>query len=61
MTNDGHQKSANSLGIVELDHNGEQSFVELKRIKTTRREDKGGYRFYALPTGGTVMVRLGSR
>jgi len=50
-----------AIGVVELDHNGEQNFVELKRIKTTRREDKGGYRFYnlyALPTGGTVMVRL---
>jgi hypothetical protein len=50
-----------AIGVVELDHNGEQNFVELKRIKTTRREDKNGFRFYnlyALPAGGTVMVRL---
>jgi hypothetical protein len=50
-----------ALGVVELDHNGDQNFVELRRIKTTRREDKNGYRFYnlyALPQGGTVMVRL---
>jgi hypothetical protein len=51
-----------AIGVVELDDKGEQHFVELKRVKTTRRDDKNGkYRFYnlyALPEGGTVMVRL---
>jgi hypothetical protein len=49
------------LGIAEIDHNGEQTFVPLRRIKTSRRKDKSGYRFYnfyLLPNGDSIMVRL---
>jgi hypothetical protein len=36
-----------AIGVVELDDKGEQTFLELKRVKTTRRTDKNGkYRFY---------------
>jgi hypothetical protein len=50
-----------AIGIVELNDRGEQTFTELKRVKTSRREGKRGFRFYnfyALPGGGTVMIRL---
>ena len=50
-----------NLGIGEMDHNGNQTFVPLKRTKTSRREDKNGYRFYnfyLLPNGDSIMVRV---
>jgi hypothetical protein len=50
-----------NLGIAETDHNGDQTFVPLKRIKTSRRTDKSGYRFYnfyLLPNGDSIMVLL---
>jgi hypothetical protein len=50
-----------NLGITEIDHNGEQTFVPLRRIKTSRRKDESGYRFYnfyLLPNGDSIMVHL---
>lgn len=50
-----------NLGIADIDHNGERTFTPLKRIKTSRRKDKNGFRFYnfyLLPNGDSLMVRL---
>jgi hypothetical protein len=54
-----------AIGIVELSDIGEPNFLELKRIKTHRIQDKTGlfrwYNDYLLPTsagGGVVTVRL---
>jgi hypothetical protein len=51
-----------ALGVVELTDTGDQTFVELQRLRTMRQADKSGrYRFYneyALPDGGSVTVRL---
>jgi hypothetical protein len=51
-----------AIGIVDFDHNGNQEFVELKRRRTLRREDKNGkfrwYNEYTLPDGNRVIVRL---
>lgn len=51
-----------AIGVAELTYKGEQVFNELRRVKTMRRGDKPGsfrwYNEYALPQGGTVIVRL---
>lgn len=51
-----------AIGVVEFDHNGNQEFVELKRRRTMRREDKNGkfrwYNEYLLADGNKVVVRL---
>lgn len=48
--------------IAELTETGEQELTELRRVRTTRRDGKGGafrwYNEYALPEGGTVTVRI---
>jgi hypothetical protein len=54
--------SGGAIGIAEFDYNGTQSFVESKRWRTLRREDKKGkFRWYnecVLPNGNKVVVRL---
>lgn len=51
-----------SIGSVEYDHNGNQEFVELKRRRTIRRQDKNGkyrwYNEYLTADGNKVNVRL---
>lgn len=51
-----------AVGIAEFDHNGNQTFVELKRRRTLRREVKNGkfrwYNEYVMPDGGKVVMRL---
>jgi hypothetical protein len=51
-----------AIGTVEYDHNGNQEFVELKRRRTIRRQDKNGsYRWYnehVTKDGTKVNVRL---
>jgi hypothetical protein len=52
-----------AIGIAELSDIGEPSFIELKRIKTHRTQDKSGlyrwYNDYLLPeSAGVVTVRL---
>jgi hypothetical protein len=48
--------------VAELTETGEQELTELRRVRTTRRDGKGGlfrwYNEYALPDGGTVTVRI---
>ena len=53
------------IGVAELIHTGELTFVPLERIRTHRNESKTGtfrwYNDYRLPTdygGGVVTVRL---
>jgi hypothetical protein len=55
------------IGITTLTDTGEQHFVELRRVRTHRNEDKNGrfrwYNDYQLPeglAGGIVTVRLHS-
>ena len=51
-----------TLGIGQLDDQGELHFVPLARIRTHRKADKSGlfrwYNDYRLPDGGQVTVRL---
>ena len=54
-----------AIGIAELSDKGEPSFIELKRIRTHRSQDKSGlfrwYNDYLLPEsvgGGVITVRL---
>lgn len=51
-----------ALCTADIDQDGEQHLTELRRLRTIRRADKCGtfrwYCEYALPEGGTVMVRL---
>ena len=48
--------------VAELTETGEQDLTELRRVRTTRRGGKAGtfrwYNEYALPSGGTVTVRV---
>jgi hypothetical protein len=51
-----------AVGLGRLTDIGELEFVELRRIRTQRAQDKAGtfrwYNHYELPGGGTVVVRL---
>lgn len=54
-----------AVGIGRVTDSGDLDFVELRRVRTQRIEDKAGtyrwYNHYALPAelgGGTVVVRL---
>jgi hypothetical protein len=54
-----------AIGIAEMSDKGEPSFIELKRIRTHRTQDKTGlfrwYNDYLLPDGlggGVITVRL---
>jgi hypothetical protein len=53
---------AGAVCISELTETGEQELTELRRVRTTRRDGKGGsfrwFNEYALPEGGTVTERL---
>ena len=51
-----------TLGVGQLDDQGELHVVPLRRVRTHRNQDKGGlyrwYNDYRLPDGGQVTVRL---
>ena len=54
-----------AIGLAEMTDTGSVEFVELTRIRTCRKQDKNGYRWYntyALPEcfggGGTVSIRI---